>query len=113
MYAGRVVAQAVATIALGLLGASGIAKLIDPEPTTGAMAAARLPSSNLLTRLLGSAELVVAFGALAVGGRLPVAAGALFYLAFGVFTSAATIGVPVKPMKEALGRATRRCLAKP
>jgi hypothetical protein len=55
-----VVAQAVATIALGLLGASGVAKLVDPEPTTGALRAARLPASNLLTRLLATVEIVVA-----------------------------------------------------
>ena len=85
------VAQAVATIALGLLGASGIAKLIDPEPTTGAMGAARLPSSNLFSRLLGSTEVVVAVAALAVGGWLAVAAGALLYLGFTAFTVTALL----------------------
>jgi uncharacterized membrane protein YphA (DoxX/SURF4 family) len=84
-----VVAQAVATIALGLLGASGIAKLIDPDPTTGAMGTAGLPSSNLLSRLLGLAETIVAVAALAVGGPLIIASAALFYLAFAIFTFAA------------------------
>lgn len=83
------VAQAVATIALGLLGASGIAKLIDPDPTTGAMTAARLPSSNFLTRLLGSIEVTVAVAALVFGGRVPVAVGACMYVGFAVFTLAA------------------------
>jgi hypothetical protein len=31
----------------------------------------------------------------------------------GVLTSSFSIGVPVKPMKEALGRPSRRYLAKP
>ena len=82
------VAQAVATIALGLLGASGVAKLVDPEPTTGAMRAARLPASNLLTRLLATVEIVVAVLALAVGGPSVVGA-AVLYTGFGLFTLAA------------------------
>lgn len=82
------VAQAVATIALGLLGASGVAKLVDPEPTTGAMRATRLPSSNLVSRLLGATEVAVAAGALVAGGVFVIAATGL-YLAFGVFTFAA------------------------
>lgn len=85
------VAQAVATIALGLLGASGVAKLIDPEPTTGAMAAARLPSSNILSRLLGAVELVAAVTALAVGGWPALLAATGLYLAFAVFTFAALV----------------------
>ncbi len=85
------VAQAVATIALGLLGASGVAKLIDPEPTTGAMDAARLPSSNLLSRLLGTVEMVVAVAALAVGGWSALLAASGLYLAFAVFTFSALI----------------------
>lgn len=79
------VAQAVATIALGLLGASGVAKLVDPEPTTGAMRVTRLPSSNSVSRVLGATEVVVAGGALVTGGMFVIAATGL-YLAFGVFT---------------------------
>lgn len=82
------VAQAVATIALGLLGASGVAKLVDPEPTTGALRATRLPSSNVVSRLLGATEVVVAVGAVVTGGVFVIAATGL-YLAFGVFTFAA------------------------
>lgn len=85
------VAQAVATIALGLLGTSGVAKLIDPEPTTGAMDAARLPSSNLLSRLLGAVEIVVAVAALAGGGWLALLAASGLYLAFTVFTFSALL----------------------
>ncbi len=83
------VAQAVATIALGLLGASGVAKLINPEPTTGALDAARLPSSNILSRLLGTVETVVAVAALSVGGSLALLAASGLYLAFAVFTFSA------------------------
>jgi len=83
-----VVAQAVATIALGLLGASGIAKLIDPDPTTGAMRAAHLPSSKSLTYLLGLIEVGSAILALAIGGPSVVVA-ALLYLGFTLFTFAA------------------------
>ena len=83
-----VVAQAVAAVAVGLLGASGIAKLADPEPTTGAMRTARLPSSNLLSYTLGTAEIVVAVGALAFGGPF-MALGGVLYAAFAVFTFAA------------------------
>lgn len=68
-----------------------MAKLIDPEPTTGAMNAARLPSSNILSRLLGTVETVVALAALAVGGWLALLAASGLYLAFTVFTFSALI----------------------
>ena len=84
-------AQALGTSALGLLGTSGVAKLIDPDPTTGAMSAARLPSSTLLSRLLGVLEVVLAVSGLAVGGRLPLAAATLLYLAFALFTFGARV----------------------
>jgi len=83
-----VVAQAVATIALGLLGASGAAKLVDPEPTTGAMRLARLPSSNALSRLLALAEIAAAVVGLAIGGVTVMIAGGL-YAGFAVFTFSA------------------------
>lgn len=87
----EVVAQAVATIALGLLAFSGIAKLADPDPTTGAMRAARLPAAGWISRGLGLIEAVVAVVAvvaLGIGG-VAVAAAALLYLSFSVFTFAA------------------------
>ena len=80
-----VVAQAIAAIALGLLGASGVSKLVDPIPTTGAMSDSGLPSSDLLSRLLGVVEVVAAVTGLAVGG-VAVLAGAVLYTAFAVFT---------------------------
>lgn len=79
------VAQAVAAIALGLLGASGVVKLIDPDPTTGAMGAAGLPSSRSLSRVLGLFEILTAIVALSVGGAA-IVAGAGLYASFTVFT---------------------------
>lgn len=91
-----VVAQAVAAIALGLLAASGIAKLVDPTPTTGAMRSAKLPSSDFITYSLGGVEILAALSALSVGG-LSAWAGALLYAAFAVFTFAALRGqVPLQ-----------------
>jgi len=85
-----VVAQAVAAIALGLLGASGVVKLIDPDPTTGAMGTAGLPSSNTISRLLGIIEAVVAVTALAAVGAA-VFVAAILYTAFAVFTTSALL----------------------
>lgn len=85
-----VLAPAVAAIALGLLGASGVLKLVDPEPTTGAMRAAHLPSSNIGSRFLGFIELAVAMAALIDAGIWILAAAGL-YGAFTVFTAVALI----------------------
>lgn len=82
-------AQAVAAIALGLLVASGTAKLADPEPTTGAMRSARLPASKPITYALGVFEIVVGAAALMAGGPGLVAA-AVLYAGFSIFTFAAT-----------------------
>jgi uncharacterized membrane protein YphA (DoxX/SURF4 family) len=85
-----VLAQAVAAIALGLLAASGLAKLVDPEPTTGAMRSARLPASNLVTYVLGTVEVLLASASLAVGGGVVLVGAAILYGGFTVFTFAAT-----------------------
>jgi len=78
-------AQVVAVIALGLLGSGGVAKVVDPDPTSGALEAARLPSSRLLSRLLGTAEIVAAAVGLSVGGTMALPA-VLLYVGFTVFT---------------------------
>lgn len=83
-----VVTQALAAISLGLLAASGVAKLADPAPTTGAMRTAGLPASRSISYVLGVLEAVSATAALAFGG-LSLVAAAILYLAFGVFTFAA------------------------
>lgn len=82
---------AVSAISLALLGASGVAKIIDPAPTTGALRAARLPSSDSVSRAIGVFEIAAATLGLALGG-VALAAAALAYLAFTLFTLAALRG---------------------
>ena len=72
-----------------LLGVAGAFKLYRPVPTTRALAAIRLPSSALAVRAVGAAELVVAAGALVVGGRIFAALVAGCYLVFAAFVAAA------------------------
>ncbi len=78
-------AQAVSTVALTLLAASGVAKLIDPDPTTGAMRGARLPSSRSTVRVLGVLEISAAVVGVAWGGAWLSLAVAL-YAGFTLFT---------------------------
>lgn len=85
------VVQAAATIALGLLGLAGIAKVVDPEPTSGALAAARFPSQPRLVRALGLLELSAALVGLAIGSAA-TALAALLYLGFVAFTLLALHG---------------------
>ncbi len=80
-----VLAQAVTAVALTLLAASGIAKLVDPDPTVGAMRAARLPSSRLIAHWLGGFEILAALVGLAWGGIWLVGALGL-YIGFALFT---------------------------
>ncbi len=80
-----VLAQAVSAVALTLLAASGIAKLADPDPTVGAMRAARLPSSRLISRSLALVEILTALAGLVWGGVWLVGALGL-YVGFTLFT---------------------------
>lgn len=90
------VAQAVAAIALGLIGMAGVAKLVNPEPTVGVLEAARLPSSQALARALGGIEIAAAMIGLSVGGAT-VGLGAILYLGFTFFTLGAVLNrVPVQ-----------------
>lgn len=90
------VAQALAAISLGLLAASGVAKLIDPAPTTGAMGAAGLPASRLISYALGTIEVGTALVAFVAGGPALIIASAL-YLGFALFTfSAVRRRIPVQ-----------------
>lgn len=84
-YSALVVVQAAATIALGLLGLAGIAKVVDPQPTSGALNAARLPSRLWLVRALGVLEFAAALVGLALGSAA-AAPAALLYLGFAIFT---------------------------
>jgi hypothetical protein len=80
-----VVAQAFAAISLGLLGVAGAAKLVDPDPTSGALREAGLPAGKASARLLGAGEAFAAVMALTFGG-LVVAPASILYLGFGAFT---------------------------
>lgn len=82
------VSQSIAAVALGLIAASGIAKLVDPQPTTVAMRSAGLPASALLTTLLAGGEVVSGSLGLA-GSAIAVWVAAFLYLSFAVFTFAA------------------------
>jgi uncharacterized membrane protein YphA (DoxX/SURF4 family) len=74
-----------------LLVLSGGSKLRDPEPTRGALRAARLPSSRGV--VLGLAGIEVAVGALALGLQSPLAAAAVaaVYLGFAGFVAFALL----------------------
>lgn len=90
------VGQAVAAITLMLLGASGVAKVVDPDPTTGALRAAGLPSSSFATRSLGVAEMTAALLGLGAVAMALISA-AVLYAGFAIFTLAAIRGrIPVQ-----------------
>ena len=59
--------------------------MVDPEPTSGALRAAGLPSSRPLARLLGAFEVCAAVIGLAIGGAATYPA-AVLYLGFTAFT---------------------------
>ncbi len=75
-------AQAFAAVAVALLGASGVTKIIDPLPSAGALRQASLPSSPSIARLLGGTEIAISILALGIGGIWVGLAG----LMFGAFT---------------------------
>jgi len=91
-----VLGQAVAAITLMLLGASGIAKVVDPDPTVGALRAANLPSSRLVSRTLGVVEMTAAILGLG-GGPGALIPAVVLYAGFTLFTLAAIRGqIPVQ-----------------
>ena len=75
-------------IAASLLVLSGVAKVIDPAPTSGALAAARLPAGDAIVRLVGVTEVAVALVGVVVGG--PALVGmAVVYGSFAWFIAIA------------------------
>jgi hypothetical protein len=89
------VAQSIAAIAVGLLGLAGVAKVLSPDPTVGALRAVGLPAGRGLVRGLGAAEVVVAVAA--VLWPPAVAAAGLAYLGFVGFTAvAARLDTPLR-----------------
>lgn len=75
-------------VAAALLALSGGAKIRDPQPTRGALAAAGLPSSTFVVLLLGLIEMGAALAGLAgmVAGALAVG---LLYASFAGFVGVA------------------------
>ena len=79
------VAEAVMVIVLVLLAASGIGKLVDWKPTSGALKAASLPGDRGSVWLLGFVEIGAATTGLLIGG-LWMAPALLLYAGFTGFT---------------------------
>lgn len=71
-------------ITTGLLLVSGVAKVVDPAPTGGALEAAGLPHPAWSPRALGVVEVVAAAGGLIMGGAAAWGVAAL-YASFAVF----------------------------
>jgi len=69
-----------------LLGFAGVQKLAWPSSTASALRSAGLPSSDLLGRLVGVTEIVIAAIALAYGNRLSAVLLAVTYAAFTAFS---------------------------
>jgi len=79
-------------VAAALLGAGGASKIVRPATTARALGTMGLPSSTALVRAGAGAELAVAAGALAGGGRLFAGLVAASYLAFAIFVLVALRG---------------------
>ncbi len=72
-------------IAALVIAVGGAAKLLAPEPTAMALAALGGPSSPVVPRLMGAAELALGAVAIAIGGRPVAVVVAVAYLAFAAF----------------------------
>ena len=82
------VVEAVTTIALLLLAASGIAKIRDPEPTSRALQGLGAPFSTAVTTALAFAEIATGvFGLLGV--RVVLIGAAALYAGFAIFVGIA------------------------
>lgn len=89
------VAQSIAAVAVGLLGVAGLAKVLSPDPTVGALRAVGLPAGRRLVRGLGAGEVVVAVTA--VLWTPAVMAAGLAYVGFVGFTAvAARLDTPLR-----------------
>lgn len=72
-------------VAAALLGLGGAAKALEPGDTARALGVMGLPSSRVLVRVGGAAELVIGVGALVFGNRAFAVLVALSYLGFLAF----------------------------
>ena len=80
--------EAAAAVALALLAVAGMAKVVEPQYTSGALRATGLPSGIWIVRALGIAESMAGMAGLVFGGPL-AAPAAFFYAGFSIFTAAA------------------------
>lgn len=88
--------EALTAIGATLLLLTGGAKLVDPDPTSGALRSAGLPSGPWAARLLGIIEIALAIPALALGGIWSAGVGAM-YLGFAGFVGWALVrNVPIQ-----------------
>lgn len=69
-----------------LVGVAGAAKVLSPRPTAGALRAAGFPSSEMVVRVLGAAELTIAILAMATGTWVGAVPLAVAYLGFAWFS---------------------------
>lgn len=74
-------------ITAALLVLSGGSKVLDPEPTRGALRAARLPSSRGAVSTLAVIEIIAGASALAFAHPMAAWAVATLYLGFGAFVA--------------------------
>lgn len=72
-------------VVAAVLAGAGFAKVRDPAPTQGALAAASLPSSRLTVMSLGGIEILAGGYGLLVGGRVAGWMIATIYLGFAGF----------------------------
>lgn len=83
--------QDAVTAGAWILGAvlvlAGAAKLRRPAGTSGALAAAGLPSSPVVVHGLGALELAVGIAVLTVGGTIPSLLAAAVYAGFTLFAA--------------------------
>lgn len=70
---------------MALVSLAGIQKIADPRPTTGALAAAGLPSSRVVVLVLGALELVTGLAGIAIGGPVPALVAGVLYSCFALF----------------------------
>lgn len=70
---------------MALVSLAGIQKVADPKPTTGALAAAGLPSSRIVVVALGALELVTGLAGIAIGGPVPALLAGVLYSGFALF----------------------------
>lgn len=78
-----------ALVACALLVLAGLAKVLSPAATSGALRAVSLPSSIGLVRTIGVGEVVLGIGAGASGSRIAMAIVAAAYLCFTGFVALA------------------------